>query len=230
MKKRRLILWVVLVAFLATLTQFCAGRRYETPAFYDRADHHRVVAVLPFEMILTGKKPKKLSVRDIREIEEAESLAFQESLYHLLLRQSSKRRRPMRIEVQDVVKTNRILEKNKIDLRDSWEIDAEELARLLNVDAVVRTKVMKRRYMSGLTSFGVELGSAILSEALSDSPLKILISLPTNSIKAECFLLNGSDGAVLWGVDLVDHTDWRLRANDIIYNINRYFAQEFPYR
>lgn len=228
--KKQFVLLAVLAIFIATMTQFCAGRRYETPAFYEKAEHHRVIAVLPYEMIFTGKKPKKLSVHDVREIEEAESLAFQESLYHLLMRQSSKRRRPVRIEVQDVVKTNKILGKNKIDLRDSWHIESEELARLLKVDAVVRTKVMKRRYMSGLTSFGVELGSAILSEVLTDSPLAIFVSLPTNSIKAECFLLNGSDGAVLWGIDLVDHTDWRLKANDIIDNINRYFARKFPYR
>jgi hypothetical protein len=212
-------------------TQFCGTRRFVAPTFYEKANNHRVIAVLPFEMIFTGKQPKKLTGQQIKKIEEMESLAFQDSLYHLLFRQSTKRHHPVRIEIQPVVRTNRTLDNHGIGIRESWDIESEELARILQVDAVVRTRVEKRRYMSGLASFGIELGSAILNEILNDEiPIWLFVRAPTNAIRAECYLYNRRDGSALWGISLVDDTDWRLPANEIIHHINHYFARKFPYR
>ena len=218
------------IAFLVMMMQFCAGRQYVTPAYVDKSTNHRIVAVVPFEMVFTGKKPRKLTVRQVREIEEAESIAFQESLYRLLLRQTTRYRHPVRVGIQPVDKTNRILERNNIGIRDSWEMAPEELARILRVDAIVKTRVIKRRFMSGLASFGIEVGNAVLNAILEDTPFAVFVPNSTNAIKAECFICNGRDGVVLWGIDLVDETDWRMPANEIIDNINRYFARKFPYR
>lgn len=218
------------LVLLVLLTQFCGTRRFVAPTFYEKANNHRVIAVLPFEMIFTGKQPKKLTGQQIKKIEEMESLAFQDSLYHLLFRQSTKRHHPVRIEIQPVVRTNRILDEHGIGIRESWDIESEELAHLLHVDAVVRTRVEKRRYMSGLASFGIEMGSVILSEVLDDSPFAFIVRIPTSAIRAECYLYNSRDGSALWGISLVDDTDWRLPANEIIHHINHYFARKFPYR
>ncbi|NIM16853.1 MAG: hypothetical protein GTO45_33120 [Candidatus Aminicenantes bacterium] len=226
-KKTIIIAGLLLVGLM---TQFCGAKRFVTPAFYEKTAGHRIIAIAPYEMIFTGKKPKKLTVQDIREIEEIESLAFQESLYHCLMRQATRNRRPIRVEIMPIKKTNRILEKHGIDIRDSWDMTPEELARILRVDAVVKTRVEKRRYMSGLASFGVEAGSVILSHILDDSPFDLWINLPTSGIRAECFLYNGRDGSVLWGIDIKDETDWRMSANAIIDRINYYFAKKFPYR
>jgi len=226
--KKTIIIASLLVAVLTT--QFCGTKRFVTPAFYEKAAGHRIIAVAPFEMIFTGKKPKKLTVQEIREIEEIESLAFQESLYQCLMHQATRNRHPIRVEIMPVKKTNQILEKHNIDIRESWDMSPEKLARILQVDAVVKTRVEKRRYMSGLTSFGIEAGSVILSHILDDTPLDLWINLPTSGIRAECFLYNGKDGSVLWGIDIKDETDWRMSANTIINNINHYFAKKFPYR
>ncbi len=169
MKKKVLVMLIVLSAVISLITS-CSGRRYVTPAFYEKSRGHRIIAIVPYEMIFTGKKPKKLTLRQVRRLEELESLAFQDSLYSYLFRQATKRRYPIRIEIQPVEKTNNILEKQGIDIRDSWELNTEELARVLKVDAVVRTKVIKHRYMSGLASFGIEMGNAIVNSLLEDPP------------------------------------------------------------
>jgi hypothetical protein len=219
---------VIIVLFI----QFCGGRIYTNPIFTEKTMGHRIIAILPFEMIFTGKQPKKLTGQQIKKIEEVESITFQNSLYHSLSHQTFKYRNPIRVDIQPIKKTNRILDENGIGIRDSWHLESEELARVLNVDAVVRTRVEKRRYMSDLTSFGLELGSTILNILLDSEDVPFFIFLPTstNRIKAGCYICNGRDGAVLWEYDVVDETDWRLPANAIVDGVTHHFAKRFPYR
>ena len=83
-----------------------------------------------------------------------------------------------------------------------------------------------------LIILGIVLRSSDLSAIIQTivSPFAVFVPNPTNVVKAECYICNGRDGIVLWGIDLVDETDWRLPANAIIDNINHYFARKFPYR
>ncbi|MFC2155366.1 hypothetical protein ACFLRB_02595 [Acidobacteriota bacterium] len=226
MRKKVLLLSVVIVVLLS---QFCARRRM-SPIFLEKIANHRIIAVVPFEMIFTGKKPKKLTVDQVKEIEEAESLAFQDSLYRLLCIEQGRYRHPVRIDIQPVLKTNKILEEQGISIRDSWNIEPVELSRILKVDAVVKTRVEKRRYMSGLASFGIELGATILNALADEFPLGILLPTATKRIRANCFLYNGKDGFSLWARNVEDYADWSLSANDIIDGITIHFARRFPYR
>ena len=210
--------------------QFCAPRMYTTPVFMAKAQHHRIVAVLPFEMVFSGKQPKKMTAEQIEKLEEVESIAFQNSLYHALLRQKELFYNRLRIGIQRVEKTNRILDQEGIGIRESWEIDPVELARILGVDAVIRTQVIKRRYMSDGASFGITVGSTILSALLDDSLDGLFVSAPTKTIRSECVLHNGSDGVVLWAIKTADDTDWRLPANEIVDSVTHFFARKFPYR
>jgi hypothetical protein len=227
MRKKVLFLSVVIVVLLS---QFCAGRRRMSPIFLEKTANHRVIAVLPFEMIFTGKQPKKLTVDQVGEIEEAESLAFQDSLYRLLCLEQGKYRYPVRIDIQPVEKTNGILAEQGIPIRDSWNIEPVELARILKVDAVVKTRVEKKRYMSGLASFGIELGAAILDALTVEFPIGFLVPNATKRVRANCMLYNGRDGFTLWARNVEDYADWSLSANDIIDGINFHFARRFPYR
>ncbi|MCK4765282.1 MAG: hypothetical protein KAW12_23985 [Candidatus Aminicenantes bacterium] len=227
MKKKVLL---VSLAVMVLLTSFCARRWRTNPIFLEKTREHRIIAILPFEMIFTGKKPKKLTHEQVKEIEEAESIAFQHSLYRLLSLQQGKYRHPVRINIQPVEKTNRILADQGIHLRDSWTREPVELAKILGVDAVVKTRIEKRRYMSGLASFGLELGATILNVLSEEFPLGIFIPTATKRIRAHCFLFNGKDGYSLWARNVEDRADWSLSANEIIDGINYHFARHFPYR
>lgn len=226
----RKIAIVSAVLLLVLSVQFCGGRIYTDPIFLEKTREHRIIAVLPFEMVFTGKKPKKLSVQQVRKIEEVESIAFQNSFYNSLLHQTNRPRNPVRIDIQSTRQTNRLLERHDIGIRESWDMESQELARILRVDAVVRTRIEKRRFMSGLASFGLEVGTDILNALLADTPLMIFLPTSTNRIKAGCYVCSGSDGAVLWSLDIVDETDWRMSAEDIIDGVNYHFAKKFPYR
>ncbi len=109
---------------------------------------------------------------------------------------------------------------------------AEELAAVLGVDAVLRTRVEKTRYMSELASWGTEVGLHVLHEA-SEGKLDWLIPpglTRTDDIYADSTLVSGEDGDLLWKVAVHRATDWRRPANDVVAGITRKLSKKFPYR
>jgi hypothetical protein len=195
---------------------------------------HRTIAVLPVEMVFTGKAPAGWTGEQILSIEEAESLAFQASLYGRLLDRAD--RGLLDVDMQEIEETNRLLGEEGVGVRESWELPAEELAEILGVDAVARTTVKKTRYMSDLASFGIEVGSHVLYEIFSDATdgdvqLPVLYGLvKTHDITADGSLVSGDDGTVLWQVVVYRSTDWTRSANDVIEGITKKLARKFPYR
>ena len=199
--------------------------------FEARTANHRTVAILPFEMIFTGIKPEKLTDEDIKIIEEAESKAFMISLNNEILQSTKGGRKPLRIDIQHFDKTLSILNSNNIDIRASWKDDPAKLARILEVDAVLKARIEKRRLMSDLESYGIDLGLRIIN-ILSD--YNIWFWLPANMTKSKeiksSYSLIDRDGIVLWSIAHNIDADWRQPTNNIIDNINRKSARHFPYR
>ncbi len=227
--KKHLILGPFILLSLA-----CTAVDYQSPRFRDLTLGHRTVAVLPFEMVFQGKAPAGLTVPQIRAIEEGESTAFQTSLYFRLLDRTGKGK--IGVEIQPVEATNRILAGHRIAIRESWEMPTEALARILGVDAVVRTRVEKTRYLSAAASYGIDVGSHLLADVVhhatdGDVHLPIPYGLSkTHDIFADGALLSGRDGGLLWRVAVYRETDWTRPANDVIDGLTRKLARKFPYR
>ena len=225
--------WRIPLASMLLFAAACSTVNYESPQFAERAQHHQVIAVLPFEMVLTGDPPSKLSAQQIAQIEEAESVAFQEAYYYRLLHQASvHRKHPIRIDIQSVETTNRLLAAAGIGVRESWGMSAKELSRVLRVDAVISTSVQKTRYLSDGESFGADLGLQVVNEVTEG---KLAPFLPwgivkTHDIWANCELIDSLDGAVIWQTDFTQATDWQYSANQVIAGFTEELAKKFPYR
>ena len=230
MKHKALLLVVLGLAMSVTA---CTAIVYRSPALVEGAAQHQSVAVLPFEMLLTGKQPAGLTPEQLVEIEEYESVGFQTSLYYALLdRADAGRRHRIYIQLQGVETTNAILEENGISIRDSWLMDPRDLAEVLGVDAVVRTQVEKTRYLSYGASFGIDLGAAIVDEA-TDGKLGWLLPwgpVKTHDIWADASMLDGANGDLLWKVAVHREADWTRPANDVIAGVTRKLARKFPYQ
>src|SRR5689334_9057386 len=127
---------------------FSCHRKYYTATFFNQQTvNHKLIAVLPSEIVFTGKQPKDLSTEQIAKMEEDESKAFQLSLYSNILRYANTNRTYMFVGVQDINKTMSTLDENQITVRDSWKMDDKKLATLLGVDAIVRMQIRQKRYM-----------------------------------------------------------------------------------
>jgi hypothetical protein len=221
------------VLWLSTFLMSCTAVHYRSPALAEDAAFHQKVAVLPFEMILTGKQPVGLSPDQIAEIEEYESLGFQTSLYYAMLdRADAGRNHRIYIDLQSVEDTNDILWENGISVRDSWVMDPQVLAEILGVDAVVRTQVEKTRYLSNAASYGIDLGAHVLYEVTEGRFGEFIPHglIKTHDIYADASLLDGGDGELLWKVAVHRDADWTRPANDVIAGVTRKLAKKFPYQ
>ncbi len=228
---KRIFNFTLLISFIVII-QSCGSGKFLAADFDAKTASHKKIAILPVETFLTGKQPKKVTADQIKQIEEAEGKAFQASLYNCLLAKSGAKKKDIKIEIQTIDKTNSLLTAAGIDMRTAWSATSEELCKVLGVDAVVKTKVEKTRYMSDLASYGISLGQDILF-ALTDYALWPIVPsgmAKTNDIKADCSVINGAEGSLLWRVAVTTSTDWSMPANQIIDDLNRKFARNFPYR
>jgi hypothetical protein len=227
----RIALFQIILSVCVLLCAGCANY-YKSPDFNQKVREHEVIAVLPFEMIFTGRQPGNLSAEDLRQIRIAESQAFQISLYHEILRSTRRGKKAIYVDIQDYKKTTALLRENDISIEDSWEKNPVELANVLGVDAVVRARVSKERLMSDLSSYGIDVATQILEDlALAE----VQPFIPPNAgiakrIDAGYNLVNAKDGSVLWSTMLEADVDWRWPSNEIIDNLNRRASNRFPYR
>src|SRR5690606_126662 len=131
-----------LFSFVVLITiSACQRKVYQSAQFEQQTMDHKKLAILPAEMIYTGKMPKDLLQEDLEAIEESESVAFQHSLYNSILRHANTRKYFTTINFQNTGSTLQLLEKNNISIRESWKMNSDELAALLGVDAVVKMRI-----------------------------------------------------------------------------------------
>jgi hypothetical protein len=217
-----------LLALLMLITLSSCHRYYTSSSFDEKTSKHKVVAILPPQVQITGNLPKNIAVSTIEEMAEKESKLFQEALYNNILRRSNTRKKEMNVMVQPYINTLAALEKNGITIRGSWTLDDRQLAQALGVDAVVRTSIQKQRLMSDLASAGIEAGRRVLDGVLGQ-PGGVPIGLnKTNDIHATCSVI--SNGEALWNDSYTRASDWNAPANDIIENLTDNFAKHFPYK
>ena len=91
----------------------CSNRYYKASNFSEKTEDHKVVAILPAEVTLTGKLPKNLSPEAIAEAEERESIDFQYALMNSILNHANTRKYITTVNFQDINTTQKLLEENK---------------------------------------------------------------------------------------------------------------------
>ena len=231
--KNRLLFGLIILGIIGLAA--CA-KSFTTPVFSSKSVGHKRVAVLPYQMVYTGRQDADLSPEDKRKIAEAESQAFQRALHNQLLRQSGSGKKDIKIEFQTPERTNKILQDSGIVTMDAWKETPERLSAILGVQSIVYTRVEKEKFLTDLESFGLEIAGDILDKIkLPDG-----FNLPpgadpsfynrTYHIRIDCQLLNGSDASLLWKLPMDIDIDWNSRANEVIEQVARRSAKKFPYR
>jgi len=226
MKKN--LLYLVIVFSAVALMTACSHKNYTASYFDQQTMHHRLIAVLPAEMIFTGVQPKDISAEDIAKIEENESRMFQSYLFNAVLRYANTNKYYTAVGFQDISTTQKLLEENNISIRDSWKQDDRKLAQLLGVDAVVRMRIQKKRYMSDLASLGVGYGQQVLYQIGNVGKYIPNVPNKTNDIYASCNVV--SNNQTLWNDDYRGASSYNVSSEKVIDNITDNFGRNFPYR
>ena len=221
---------IPVLLLIALIISASCSRKYYTSSFFDQQTaNHKIIAVLPSEIVFTGKQPKDLTGEQIAKMEEEESKAFQLALYSNILRYANTNKTYMFVGVQDVTKTMNTLGENQISVRDSWKMDDKKLASLLGVDAIVRMQITQKRYMSDYASYGVTIGRSVINQTGLGGRLPIPSSLGrTEDIYAYCSVVSNS--MTLWNNSYKSAADWDNPSNVIIENITNNFGRNFPYK
>ena len=214
------------LSVVAFIFVFASCSRHTTSSVvYQKTASHRVVAILPAEMIYTGVPPKNAKQEDLDKMEEQESKIFQQYLHDNILQNGNTSRYALTVSVQNYTNTLQLLTDNNISFRDSWYKTDTALCRILNVDAVIRLKVQKKRYMSDNASMGIDYGRQVLGAVLKRN---VYAPSKTNDIMASCSII--SKGETVWNDNYRRATDWDTPADYVVNNITENFANHIPYR
>ena len=216
----------LLFFFVGALLFTSCKSYYKIENFDQETFSHKTIAILPFEIIMTGQIPEDLSESDIDQLEIAESKLLETSLFNNILKRTRNKR--LDVNIQHFSKTLSILETNNIAIKDSWKMNPEELAKLLNVDAVVRSKVEQAQYFPDGVSLAIDIGTEILD--IIDPSIPIFSGAENNKrVRATYALIDSSEGIVLWNIDYEQEADWKQSNEEIADNINRRSTRHFPY-
>jgi len=219
-----------IVAFIAISLISCQANRFVSSNFDSETAKHETIAVLPVEMIMTGNIPDNLSSEDVAELEENESLEFQSSVYSAIIRSTRRGKRPLTVNLQSKQETNTLLKDAGISVRDSWTMNPKELAQILGVDAVVSTKILKERFLSDVASYGIEVGTQILTTAAGGTGLPIPARLnKTYDINIDVSAVSANTGNVIFSNRDVVSIDWANTPEQTIERVNRRLIRKFPY-
>lgn len=177
---------LTIIAFLFCLTTINAQTNlYENPAFDEIAKTHKIIAVVPFktQVELRPKQMKDMTEEQLHRLEKAEGEGIQTAMHSWFLKRK-KRGDLQTIEVQDPKTTTALLKRNNIDYDNITEYTPQELAKLLEVDAVISGEFQTNKPMS-------EGAGAVLG---------ILVGFwgATNSAVINMSVHNAADGVLLW--------------------------------
>jgi len=219
--KKNIPLLSIVIILIAT----SCSRNHVPSVVYQKTAKHRIVAVLPAEMIYTGTPPKDAKQEDLAKMEESESKIFQQFLHDNILQNGNNGKYVLSVSVQNYTNTLQLLSENNVSLHDSWYKSDEDLCKILKVDALIRMKIQKKRYMSDAASMGIDYGRQIIGAVLKKN---VYVPNKTNDIFASCSIV--SNGETVWNNNYRRAADWDTPADLVVNNITENFSYRIPYR
>lgn len=203
---------VLSLIFIALIFSGCATI-YESPDINERISQHKVIAILPFDAAIKyGELSFENNSDRIEEEQEIMGLYFQEQMYLRFLRYVHE----YNIEFQDISKTNTLLKQNDIVYYNINDYTKEELAKILNVDAVVSGKIF--------TNKPISTGAAIALELLTKE------EQVTNEVNVNVSLYDGKDSKLLYKYDHTYEGGIGSSQEELSKSMMRSIAKNFPYR
>ncbi|MBS4066561.1 MAG: hypothetical protein KGZ74_18510 [Chitinophagaceae bacterium] len=186
----------------------------------------RTIAILPIDLTVAGSKPVKISAEEYQNRIERNRKYMYNALYIDLVQFGDMRlRKYSNVEFQSIDKTRDVLKEKNISDSAAQEMDGEGLAKLLGVDAVIKTKITQNRIMSDEAALGVDVVSGVIRSAGIGVPLPTGAAR-TSDIYVSCSLLKR--GYAVWSTRFNNSTDWNYPVEVAMQDVTRGIARRFP--
>ncbi len=214
------------VLIILTLSQMSCSN-----SFYSRSEYragpldNMHIAILPYDVVTTGRIPQGVSDEDIEYIETAESKAFQTSLHNQIVRRLDNRNNFSTI-IQHHSETNSLLKKEGYTLREASTIPATDLAEILGVDVVIKSTVYKTQYLTDLESFGIQLAANVLR--VFSNYYWWWGDTRTGDVRISSTAVDTKDGSSIWSASRNRATYWNRNTYDTIERINYRISKRMP--
>lgn len=180
---KKLLLSFLLLTFITNV--MAQTNLYENPNFDEIAKSHKIIAMVPFktQVKLRPKEMKDMSTEQLNRIEKSEGESIQSALYSWFLKRK-KRGDLQSLEIQDPRTTTAMLKQQSIDYDNIMDFTPQNLAKILEVDAVISGEFETNKPMS-------EGASVVLGALLG-------FWGATNSATINMSVHNAEDGVLLW--------------------------------
>lgn len=179
------IIFILLAIIAITPTAFAQTSLYENPEFDVIAKDHKTIAIVPFktQVKLRPKQMKDMTDEQLERLEKAEGESLQTGMFSWFLKRK-KRGKLTTLEIQQPSRTNALLKKQGIDYSNLYEYTTDDLAKILEVDAVISGDYETNKPMSEGASIALGLLVGFWGS--------------TNTAIVNMSVNNGADGALLW--------------------------------
>ena len=154
---------LLLLSFSVIITS-CARKR-----MMERVQRYNIktIAILPAQLEVTGNIPKKLTPEQLQQLINRNTKFLNQALYIDLVQYVDTRlRRYSQVEFQSAERTKKLLDEIGITDSASWQMDPMDLAKILDVDAVVSTKVTQQHILEDEVAMGIDIVGGILNRKL----------------------------------------------------------------
>ena len=200
---------------VVVLLTSCGPSIYLAQDFRSYAPKHKRVAILPaaVTMQLRPNQAKNTTAEQQATMEQQSGVNFQEKIYSWLLRRSQQK--GYTVEFQDVTQTNALLRQNNIPYAELRSYSAQELAKILGVDAVLTTSVRTTKPMSD----GAAVAIGLIAGAWG----------ATNQANITVNINESDAGKLLWKYDYVAAGSVFSSTENIVDALMRNASKKFPY-
>jgi hypothetical protein len=188
---------------------------YVNPDFNRLAKDHKVVAILPFKAIvkLRPKEMERMTPEQFARLQKDEGLAVQSAMHSYFLKRKAQHDFP--ISFKDINTTNALLNKRNISQDELDKYTPQELAEILEVDAIITGLLVTDKPMSEGASLALGLLVGFYGA--------------TNSGKCTININDGQTGDLMWKYEKTLSRSLGSDTNTIINTMMRKASRQLPY-
>lgn len=178
--KRNYWIFFLLLMSISTVAQ---TNLYENPEFDNIAKKHEIIGIIPFDasVKLRPRQMKDMTSEQLDRMEKSEGEGIQSAMYSWFLKRQ--KRGTLSVKVQAPASTNAKLKKAGVTYENYSEFTPQELAKILEVDAIVMGDYETSKPMSE----GASVALGVLVGAWGS----------TNKAVINLFIYNAIDGDLL---------------------------------